>query len=482
VSHSDFDRDRLTEVLSQCHDDPDLFNSAILGRAPFWAAQRRIAQSLVDYRITAAYTGNAVGKDYLVGTIIPWWLYTRDHSLVIVTGPSQTVLGSVTWKEVRQAIEGSKFPLPARFSEGVKSSPQTVTLATGWQALGFSTTSVERASGQHNRKLLCIVEEASGVEDPIYDAIDSLKYVRLLLIGNPLRATGRFVDLIRQAEKDAQDGIPKHRAVNAIRIQSTESPDAALEESPRGLADATWLGDCARRYGTESLWYRSHVRAEIPALSSDRLIVDTWLNWASASAHPPLRPFDPLNATRRISCDLAEGVGRDSTAILVRDDMGILEWVAGAALGIAEAAAEIARLARKWGVSHNRISYDRVGVGKELRNHLIRHGITEALGYAGAGSARDSRGFTNLRTEAAWKLRTRLNPEWVIDPRFPAATRQAPFSIPPGVHWPMLREELEALTYDLVGNQVRLIRKQDLCDQLGRSPDRSDALIQSFAF
>ena len=38
------------------------------------------------------------------------------------------------------------------------------------------------------------------------------------------------------------------------------------------------------------------------------------------------------------------------------------------------------------------------------------------------------------------------------------------------------------LTYDLVGKQTRLIGKKELCELLGRSPDRSDALIQSFAF
>ncbi len=473
---------RLVDLLATCHDDPDLFNSAVLGREPFWRGQREIAQSLVDYRITVAYTGNAVGKDYLVGSVIPWWLCTRFKSLVIVTGPSQTVLGSVTWKEVRRAIEGSKFPIGARFSQGIKSSPQTVTLGTDWQALGFSTTSVERASGQHNRKLLAIVEEASGVEDPIYDALDSLKYVRALLIGNPLRATGRFVDLIRQAERDKQDGVPRHRAVNAIRIQSTESPDANLEESPRGLADKTWLADVARRYGVDSLWYRSHVKAEIPAQSSDRLISTAWLDWASAAVRPPLRPFDPVHASRRISVDLGEGVGRDCTCIIVRDDLGILECNAGNALGLAEAAAEVARLARKWNVEHKRISYDRVGVGRDFRNHLARHGITEAVGYAGAGSAREKKGYANLRSEAAWKLRQRLNPDWSTDPAFPQATRQIPFHLPPNQHWPQLREELEALTYDLVGNQTRLIKKEDLCDQLGRSPDRSDALIQSFAF
>ena len=349
-------------------------------------------------------------------------------------------------------------------------------------ALGYSTTSVERASGQHNRKLLVIVEEASGVEDEIWDALDSLKYVRLLAISNPIRPDGRLVELIRQAESDRRDGLQAKHSVNAIRIASTESPDAELEESPRGLADATWLADCARRYGVDSLWYRSHVLAEIPTLSSDRLIPEEWLNRASAAGRPALKPFDAINATRRIAADLGEGVGRDSTAIIVRDDLGILEWSAGNALGLPEAAAEIARLARKWSVPAHRISWDCLGIGRDLKHHLVRHGLADAIPYFGSGGAKDKRTYANLRTEAAWKLRRRLNPDWAKDPRFALATKQPDFVIPTDSNWPWLREELAALWYELLGNKTALVKKDILCAELGRSPDRCDALIQSFAF
>ena len=44
-----------------------------------------------------------IGKDYWIGRLVWWWLLTRPGSLVMVTGPSQTSLGSITWKEVRQA-------------------------------------------------------------------------------------------------------------------------------------------------------------------------------------------------------------------------------------------------------------------------------------------------------------------------------------------------------------------------------------------
>jgi hypothetical protein len=479
-------RERLTDLISQTYDDPDLFNSAILGRPPLWGRQREIAQSVVDYRITVAYTGNAIGKDYLLGCLIPWWLFTRSHSLVVVTGPSQTVLGSVTWKEVRRALEPdpanptAKVPLGVTISQGIKCSPLRLIVDGDWGALGYSTTSVERASGQHNRKLFVIVEEASGVEDEIWDSLDSLKYVRLLAIGNPIRADGRFVQLIRQAGKDRQDGIPPSRACNAIRVSSRESPDAGKWESKVGLADRTWIEASERQYGRHSLWVKSHIDAIIPEVSAECLIPETWLDWAAAQKRLFLPADHPIHATRRISCDLGEGVGRDSSAIIVRDDWGILEVVWGAELGLAQAAQRIADLARKYSVTPEKITYDRVGIGRDFPLHLGRHGLERAVGYAGGGSPA-STDFVDLRSEAAWKLRQRLDPGGAADHRQPHAARQD-FAIPPGAYWQRLRDELKPLTYHLVGRKTGLLSKKDWSTVLGHSPDLGDALIQSFAF
>ena len=177
----------------------------------------------------AFYSGNMIGKDFLVGRLIWWWLYTRPDSLVIVTGPSQTLLGLVTWKRCDVRHHDLHPRDVARESERARSR---LIAATDRQALGFSTTSIERASGQHNANLLVIVDEASGVDDEIWDAIESLGYQRLVAIGNPILLDGRFISLIRQADQDARDGIPPRLGTNAIQIPSTDSPHADLEKSP----------------------------------------------------------------------------------------------------------------------------------------------------------------------------------------------------------------------------------------------------------
>jgi hypothetical protein len=343
---------------------------------------------------------------------------------------------------------------------------------------------VERASGQHAPHLLAVVEEASGVEDFVYDAIDSLGYERLVCIGNPIRAEGKFVDLIRQAERDRLDHVPPHLAVNAIRIPSTDSPHAHLETSPLGLACKSWLESMYRKCGKTSLWIGSHVDARIPDQDSEHLIDLGWLNYHRAQPRPGLHPTHPVNRTRRISCDLSEGVGRDSTCIVVADDMGLLEVVVSNSAGLPEAAATIFGLAGKWSVPHDRIIYDKLGIGRNFPNHLARHGITMAIPYAGEGRPRDGNSYVNLRTEAAWKLRNRLDithpADAPIAPGCPPRTMtQQPFYFCPGDYYPRLVEELRPLSYSLVGRKIKLLPKDEWATILGHSPDVADALIQS---
>jgi hypothetical protein len=422
-----------------------------------------------------------LGKDYLFARLVLWWLYTRPGSLAIVTGPTQTQIGTIVWKEIRKAVFNAPIPFSGRISSGAKTSPQQVDLGNGWQALGFSTTSIERASGQHAGQLAVFVIEGSGIEPEIWDAIESLGYERLVVNGNPIRADGVFVDLIRQAERDKADRIPPAKAVNAIRISSFESPHAYLDKSPVGLADKTWLDAVGRRYGTQSLWYRSHVLAEIPVASADILIDPRWIDaCADWKRRKPIH--DPVCAAgRRISCDLAEGVGRDASCVLVRDSFGVLEVIFGSTMGLPEASDCIATLARKWDVLPAQISYDRLGIGRHFPAHLARHKLTGCRPYSGSAQPMNHADFTNLRSEAAWRMRMRLDPQHIPSIDRPHSL-QEPFHLPKQLYLGRLRDELKPLTYECYGNAIKLLDKEEWADTLGHSPDVADTLIQSFSW
>jgi hypothetical protein len=150
-----------------------------------------------------------------------------------------------------------------------------------------------------------------------------------------------------------------------------------------------------------------HIDARIPDVDVEQLIPLAWLDYHSSQQRPQVPPTHPVNFTRRIACDLSEGVGHDSTCIVVVVDWGVLEVVLGNSMGFPKAAETIQRMAIKWNVPDDQISFDKLGIGRNFPNHLARWGITMAIPYASEGRSQDPSSFVNLRTEAAWKQRIR---------------------------------------------------------------------------
>jgi hypothetical protein len=66
----------------------------------------------------------------------------------------------------------------------------------------------------------------------------------------------------------------------------------------------------------DSLWVRTHIDARIPDVSAAHLIDPAWLDHHRTAQRPAVPRNHYINTTRRISCDLSDGVGRDSTCIM----------------------------------------------------------------------------------------------------------------------------------------------------------------------
>ena len=112
------------------------------------------------------------------------------------------------------------------------------------------------------------------------------------------------------------------------------------------------------------------------------------------------------------------------------------------------------------------------------------------MSYAGEGRPQDPSSFVNLRTEAGWKLRNRLDATHLVYEPTPVSARgpagwpprsmpQRPFYFCSGPYYIRLVDELHPLTYGLVGKLTKLLPKEEWATILGHSPDVADALIQS---
>jgi len=494
--------EQLADILEMCRDDPDGFNAVVLERPDYWHRQVEICEAVTRYKTVVVPTGNSVGKSYLAAGLALWWLCTRPDSLVVATAPSQTLLGTVLFKEIRKAAARSRVDLEATVTESPKASPQTLSLDNpDYQILGIATRGVERFSGQHNPDLLVIVDEASGIEDEIWEAIRSQNPAKLVLFGNPIRADGEFPRVYKRATEEAKDpSIPDHMRTVAITIPSTDSPDIELDRSPRGLADRGFLHEAEQTYGRDSLWWLTHVEAKFPTEDFDGLLKPFWVDRLPSVSErcKELRAaYRGLNAPR-MGVDLGEGTGRDRTVAMIIDRFGILHVSTSNQVGIPEAAHWVAELSRQFSIRQEHIAYDAGGRGKDLPRYLDQHGITEAVPYHGSGKG--GQRAKNKRSAVAWRLRQRLDPErpepqviieppdwWKpspFSPAFPQPARQIqpPFGLPDERSWwPGLAEELKALRYEMDGVKVALETKEDMAKRLGRSPDLVDALLMAIS-
>ena len=109
--------------------------------------------------------------------------------------------------------------------------------------------------------------------------------------------------------------------------------------------------------------------------------------------------------------------------------------------------------------------------------------------YAGEGRPQDPSSFVNLRTEAGWKLRNRLDATHLVyAPPTPGSARgpaspasccgpcplrsmpQRPFYFCSGEYYVRLVDELRPLTYGLVGRKTKLMPKDVWATILGHWP------------
>jgi hypothetical protein len=176
-----------------------------------------------------------VGKSRLAALLILWWLFTRRGSLVLVTAPSANLIGSVVFKELRKAKNGTIFPLGGNMTQSWKASPQCYDLGPGWGCLGISVDSAVNAHGQHNAQLPVIVDESSGVERAIWESVTSWNYPKMVLFGNCVGSEGEFVNHFNRSKRPEKKLLPPEKRTVSRVISALESRHIHLSGVRSGL-------------------------------------------------------------------------------------------------------------------------------------------------------------------------------------------------------------------------------------------------------
>ena len=225
-----------------------------------WSRQEEVLDALMRERRVAVKSGNGLGKDFTAAVAVLWYLHCHDPAIVLSTAPTFRQVRHVLWRQIHRLHRQAADPLGGKL------------LDTRWElseeryALGLSADGADQFQGFHCENVLVVVDEAEGVDEEIYEAIDSVmtsQNPKLLLIGNPTSTAGTFHRAFHQ-----HSGIYK-----TITISALESPNVAKGsiEIP-GLTTAEWVEERRVVWGEDSDMFRARVLGKFPRRGEDSLI------------------------------------------------------------------------------------------------------------------------------------------------------------------------------------------------------------------
>lgn len=259
----------LKSLLNSWIDDPVRFSIDCFGEEPD-NLQKQIFEAVAENDRIAVRSGNGPGKTWTAAKLGLWFFITRPKSIVVTTAPTWQQVQRILWKEIRANI--SKAPilrpflyLPPRDAEILMIRPDG-SYGDDWAMIGRASDKKENMLGFHAPYLMFIVDEASGVDDAIFEAIEGtqtqegVNSSKMLLIGNPTKDTGYFFDIFHKRSANWK----------CFHLDSRLSPRVKKD----------WISQMAEEYGEESNFYQVHVLGNFPQYGEDTLIPLHWIERA----------------------------------------------------------------------------------------------------------------------------------------------------------------------------------------------------------
>lgn len=460
--------------LEKTQHDPLYFPTQVLG-ADLWAKQQEIVRAVWEHPKVAVRSCHGAGKDFVAARIVLSFTYSFPHSKTVTTAPTYKQVTDILWSEIRTGYARSRVPLGGAVLDA------ELKLADDWFATGISTNQPTNFQGYHAPYVLVVGDEAAGIDEPIFEAADSLLstgFGRLLLIGNPTSLEGTFYKAFRdptyhkiwiscfhtpnfipfRVDREDGSGEPDITASLAKLLASTKEERKAAVTHPY-LITPQWAFEKAEQWGTDSPMFQARVLGEFPTQSEDTLI-PLQLIEAAARRTDVMAPSDGREV---VGVDVAR-FGSDKTVFASRSGWKVGPLQRFSRQDTMQTTGQIASLLRA--NPNLTANIDDVGVGGGVVDRLKEQGEFESRVQAvNVGRpASDPTLYVNLRAEAYSSLK-----ELFV---------KGTIAIPDD-------EELKAQLSNLKAKytsrgQLQIESKEDMKKRGLPSPDCADALMLSF--
>lgn len=486
-----------------------------------WSKQKEIAASLKTNRYTAVQSCHGAGKSYIASRAIANWIdaHPPGDAFVVTTAPTAAQVSAILWREVQKAHKKGELEGNIVTAGYPQWKLQGELVGYGRKPADYSEAAFQ---GIHALYVLIVIDEASGVSETLFNAVDALatnKNCRVLIIGNPDDPTSHFarmckpnsgynvirIDGLRspnfsraevraliEQEECLQCRLAQRETSLLEDLMKEEDIDYSTEAVTQRVADSLisplWVEERLHRWvgtpsgdltisklASQSALFTAKVRGLFPESNSDGLIPLGWVEAAIARWHDwNERGCPQVGSPRRVlGVDVAR-YGEDSTCIAIREGDAVTELRPHRYSDTMETTGYVTALLRE--VTDIAV-VDVIGVGAGVVDRL-RELDKPCIAFNAAAAAKLGTGrhlkdrsneftFMNLRSAAWWNLRELLDP-----------SRGSTLMLPDSE---MLRADLTAPTYKVrSGGAIQVESKDDIRKRLGRSTDQADAVVQAF--
>ena len=410
---------------------------------------KAIPRAIKEYKPIVIPSGNAQGKDFLASCIAPWFSSCYSPSKTIITAPTDRQVKEIMWSELETRYNKAIIRLPGRVLTC------KVDIAPDWFIIGFTTKETGqmtgKAQGFHSRHVCVIASEAQAIQDNIFEQLDSILNAEVnlfIMIGNPLRTTGKFA----RAIDDTTNNI-------VINLDCLDSPNYLYKRTMiPGMASYDWIEKKRKEWnpeGTEDhpLWL-ARVRGKKPKTSIDTIfsheLVEQGVKQIPRVSE---RKIVVSNDPARFGDDECVTYGGISGRIAKTD---ILPQSSGPTV-----CSHVLQVTKEMGANHIIMEVD--GLGGPIADFVDKikpSGVTLQTIYMN-GKPEDELQYQNARAEMYFYAKHQVE--------------KGKVQIPNDEY---LKQELEEVKYFYnVKGKIQLEDKEDLKERIGRSPNRADAWV-----
>ena len=451
---------------------PDVWQTEVLA-----TVRDRLAEGAEerDALRLAVASGHGIGKTALVAWLILWFMSTRPNPQLVVTANTLGQLSGKTWRELSK---WHKLSLNAAWFQWTATKFYLKGAADTWSAsaVPWSKERAEAFAGTHAEHVLLIFDEASAIDDAIWDVAEGAMTTHgamWICFGNPTRNTGRFRECFRRF---------RHRWLQ-FKVDSREARMTNKKQI------ASWIED----YGEDSDFVRIRVKGEFPRAASSQFIPEDVVEDAMERYRRLLRKKrekmlghnggpalddgddgdDPSAPVVRVTLADADNefaplilmvdvarFGDDKTVVGFRRGNLFLVHAEWRQLDLMQTASRVAEIIDSY--SPDATFIDEVGVGGGVVDRLGSLGY-EVTGVNGALKALDENRYFNRRVEMWALMKAWLKDGGIIqDSQF-------------------LKDDLIGPEYGFdAKNRFQLESKDDMKARGLPSPDIADCLSMSF--